>query len=260
MDGSLIKDGDEISKELNKYFLSVFSQKESDRELEPVQIFRGQEVEKLSDIVICREVISKEINRLQKTKSPGPDDIFQKILKECRELVEPIAMIFGKSLATEVVARLWSQANVVPIFKKGDKAESSNYCPTSLTSVVDKMLEAIIAGAIRKHLDEHKLIRQSKHDFSKGKSCLTNLLSFYRKVFETIDKGDKYDIVYLDFSKALDRVPRRRLLSKVKAHDIGGKILEWIRGWLTSRNRGYRLMGRNQNGAMSLVGFHRDQY
>ena len=144
-------------------------------------------------------------------------------------------MIFRKSLDTGVVPRLWRQSYVVPIFKKGDKAKSSNYCPISLTSVIGKMLEAIIARTIRKHLDEHKLIRHSQHGFSKGKSCLTNLLSFYRKVFETINKGNEFDIVYLDFSKAFDRVPHRRLLSKVKAHGIGGKILEWIRGWLTSR-------------------------
>ena len=113
-------------------------------------------------------------------------------------------MIFRKSLDTGVIPRLWRQANIVPIIKKGNKAENSNYCPISLTSVVGKMLEAIIVKAIRKHLDEHKLIRHSQHGFSKGKSCLTNLLSFYRKVFETIDKGDEYDIVYLDSSKAFD--------------------------------------------------------
>ena len=62
------------------------------------------------------------------------------------------------------------------------------------------MLEAIIPRAIRRHLDEQKLIRYSQHDFSKEKSCLTNLLSFYRKVFETIDKEVKYDIVYLDLN------------------------------------------------------------
>ena len=85
-------------------------------------------------------------------------------------------MIFRKSLDTGVVPRLWRQANVVPIFKKREKAESSNYRPISLTSVVGKMLEATIARAIRKHLYELK-----------GKSYLTNLLSFYRKVFETMD-------------------------------------------------------------------------
>ena len=108
-------------------------------------------------------------------------------------------------------------AALIPFFRKfslnhgWDKAESSNYRPINLTSVVSKMLEAIIARAIRKHLDEHKQIRHSQHSFSKGKSCLTNWLSFYRKVFETIDKGDEYDIVYLDFSIAFDRVPHRRL-------------------------------------------------
>ena len=91
---------------------------------------------------------------------------------------------------------------------------SSNYLPISLTSVVGKMLEAFIARAIRKHLDKHKLIRHSQHGFSKGKSCLTNLLSFYRKVFETLDSGDRYDIIFVDFSKAFfDRVPHRRLIS-----------------------------------------------
>ena len=63
-------------------------------------------------------------------------------------------MIFRKSLDTGVVPRLWRQANIVPIFKKGDKAESSYYGSISLTSVVGKMLEAIIVRAIRKHLDK----------------------------------------------------------------------------------------------------------
>ena len=153
-------------------------------------------------------------------------------------------MIFRKSLDTGVEPRLWRQANVVPIFKKGDKAESSNYRPISLTSVVDKMLEAIIARAFRKPLDEHKLIRHSQHRFNKGKSCLTNLLSSYRKVFDTIDKGNEYDIVHLDFSKAFDRVPHRTLLSTVKAHGIDGKVLEWIREWLTSRVQRIQINGK----------------
>ena len=245
MDGSLIDTGEEICKQLNNYFLTVFSSEETDRELVPEQIFQGQEAEELSDILISREIVSWEIDRLKKTKSPGPDDIFPRILKECREeLSEPIANIFRKSLDTGVVPRLWRQANVVPIFKKGDKAISSNYRPISLTSVVGKMLEALIAREIRRHLEEHQLVRYSQHGFSKGKSCLTNLLSFYRNVFETIDRGDKYDVVYLDFSKAFDKVPHRRLLSKVKAHGIGGKVLQWIRGWLTGREQRVQINGK----------------
>ena len=61
--------------------MSVFSKEESGRELEPEQIFRGQKVDKLSEIVISRKVVSKEIDRLRKTKSSGPDDIFPRILR-----------------------------------------------------------------------------------------------------------------------------------------------------------------------------------
>ena len=54
----------------------------------------------------------------------------------------------------------------------------------------------------------------SQPGFSKGKSCLTNLLSFYREVFEAADKDKNYDVVYLDFSKEFDRISHQRLLKK----------------------------------------------
>ena len=89
-------------------------------------------------------MVRKEIDKLKKTKSPGPNDIFLRILwnnNKCMEqLDEPTAKIFRNSLDTGIVPRLWRQAKVVPVFKKGDKAESSNYCSISLTSVVGKML------------------------------------------------------------------------------------------------------------------------
>ena len=65
--------------------MSVFSKEESGRKLEPVQIFKGQEVDKLSEIVISRKVVSKEIDRIKKTKSPGPDDIFRGFLRNVKK-------------------------------------------------------------------------------------------------------------------------------------------------------------------------------
>ena len=70
------------------------------------------------------------------------------------------------------------------------------------------------------------MINESQHCFTKGKSCLTNLLSFYSKVYEAANNRDSYDILYLDFSKAFDKVPHQRLLRKVRAHGIDGRILD----------------------------------
>ena len=61
-------------------------------------------------------------------------------------------------------------------------------------------------------------------------SCLTDLLSFYRNVYEAVDNYANYDIMYLDFSKAFDKVPHDKLLSKVRAHGIDGKVLRLDHG------------------------------
>ncbi|MCP5019012.1 MAG: hypothetical protein GY938_27595, partial [Ketobacter sp.] len=94
---------------------------------------------------------------------------------------------------TGEVPEAWKLANVVPIFKKGDRSISANYRPVSLTSTVGKLLESIIARNIREHLEKYNLIRDSQHGFRNGYSCLTNLLSFFSEVYEALDKDKVYD-------------------------------------------------------------------
>ena len=71
------------------------------------------------------------------------------------------------SVSTGEIPSLWRQANVVPIFKKGVRSDMSNYRPISLTSVIGKMLESIIAKRIWLHLESHNLISDSQHGFTK---------------------------------------------------------------------------------------------
>ena len=78
------------------------------------------------------------------------------------------------------------------------------------------------------HLKEFNLINSSQHGFVKNRSCLTNLLEFLEYVCNYIDKGLPVDVIYLDLRKAFDKVPHKRLMVKVKAHGIGGKIWGWI--------------------------------
>jgi len=73
----------------------------------------------------------------------------------------------------------WWKASITPIFKKGKKEDPGNYRLVSLTSIPGMMMEQLILEVIIKQVEEHKLIRSSQHGFSKGKSCLTNLIAFY---------------------------------------------------------------------------------
>jgi hypothetical protein len=159
------------------------------------------------------------------------------------DLAPVLAKIFNKSLETGEVPADWKEANVTLIFKKGSRATPENYRPVSLTSVSCKLLESIIKDRIMAHLKKHRLIRKSQHGFMPGRSCTTNLLAFFDKATAAIDRGVSFDAVFLDFAKAFDKVPRRRLLRKVRAHSITGQLWQWIRNWLTGRRQHVVLNG-----------------
>ena len=76
-------------------------------------------------------------------------------------------------------------------------------------------------------------IRPNQHGFMTGRSCLTNLISFYDKVIHLVDEA--VNVVYLDFSKAFDTVPHNVLVEKLAAHGLDGCTLCWVKHWLTGR-------------------------
>jgi hypothetical protein len=106
------------------------------------------------------------------------------------------------------------------------------------------IMESIIKDEIFEHLEKHNLIKDSQHGFTKGKSCLTNLLEFFEEITRVIDSGNPVDVIYLDFAKAFDKVPHERHLRKVHSHGITDKILAWIASWLRGRKQRVALNGR----------------
>ena len=132
---------------------------------------------------------------------------------------------------------IWKRANVSAIFKKGEKKKPSNYRPISLTSVPCKLMEKLVRDAIVNHMTEINLFSNAQHGFIKGKSCVTQLLEFMEEITQAIDNGDEVDIIYLDFCKAFDKVPHRRLLQKLYAYDIRGKVHSWVQEFLTDRKQ-----------------------
>ena len=127
---------------------------------------------------------------------------------------------------------------MTPIYKKGSKNIASNYRPISLTSQVGKVMEKLVKESIVAHLNKRNLIRESQHGFMEGKSCLTNLLSFLETATSYSDQGLPVD------SKAFDKVPHQRLITKLKAHGIGDTVANWVKGWLTDREQRVTIKGK----------------
>ena len=245
--GTFTKDEHEMSNILNTFFASVFTTEDTSNIPEPPAIQLSNN-KILNNISITENNVSNCMDKLKTNKSPGPDTIYPRVLKEAKnEMIKPLTTLFNTSLQSGTVPVDWKLANVTPIFKKGSKSLPSNYRPISLTSVVCKMLETLIRDKLVNHLEENKLIRDTQHGFRNKRSCLTNLLDFLHDVFNRYDESKAVDVIYLDFQKAFDKVPHKRLLVKLKAHGIDGEVLRWIENWLCNRRQRVVINGKSSN-------------
>lgn len=234
--GILLGSDEDIGRVLNRFFVSVFTRENTSHIPETEIRYNGDTP--LSEIELTLEEVRQKIIKLNKSKSPGPDGFLPRVVKEVGAEVAPhLLTIFKKTLELGRVPEDWKVANVTPIFKKGPRDNPGNYRPISLTSIVGKMLESIIADRMVDHLESHNLIMDSQHGFRHHRSCLTNLLDFFHNMLSVYDRTKGIDVLYLDFQKAFDKVPHIRLMAKVRALGITGKVAEWIECWLSNRKQ-----------------------
>ena len=242
--GDFTNDEEQICCILNTFFASVFTVEDL-RDIPSVPAVELHNNVVLSNISITESDVLKCIDKLKVNKSPGPDTISPRVLKEAKcELVKPLTLLFNTSMQSGSMPDDWKLANVTPIFKKGSKALPSNYRPISLTSVVCKMLETLIRDKLVSHLEENYLLKNTQHGFRNKRSCLTNLLDFSYDILNQYDESKAVDIIYLDFQKAFDKVPHKRLMVKLESHGIQGDVLRWIENWLNNRKQRVVINGK----------------
>ena len=245
VDGEPVCEEERIAQELNNYFSSIFQKPDSDPP--PLQPNKcpGSKCKMLR---FKPSKIKQIIRKLKPQSAPGPDGISPRFLQGMQEEISvTLSMLFEKSMEEGVVPSDWRTANVTPIFKKGSRGDPGNYRPVSLTSVPGKIMERIIKEEIVGHLERNRLLKSSQHGFTQGRSCTTNLLEFLEKATTILDNGESMDAIYLDFSKAFYMVPTARLLEKVRAHGVQGKVLKWLTAWLSNRTQRVVLKGKTSD-------------
>ncbi|GAB0207177.1 mitochondrial enolase superfamily member 1 [Grus japonensis] len=220
---------------LNAAFASVFTAKVAPEETQTLEV--GEKVLQKEDLPLVEEDwVREHLGKVDMHKSMGPDGMQPRGLRELADvIVRPLSIIFERSWRAGEVPEDQRKANVTPVFKKGKKEDPGNYRPVSLTSIPRKVMEQHILGVISKHVEEKVVIGSGQHGFSKGKSCLTNLIAFDDGMTSWVDEGRAVDVVYLDFSKAFDTISHNILVSKLRKCGLDEWTVRWVENWLNGR-------------------------
>ena len=138
---------------LNDFFVSISNVDDSNTQLPE---FTTKCDTSISDISISEQDVSDILKNLATNKACGADGISHRMLKGCSTTIsKPLCYLFNKSLTHTIFPSSWKVANVMPLFKKGDKAAPANYKPISLISCIGKVMEIIMFKHIYNHLHSH---------------------------------------------------------------------------------------------------------
>ena len=174
------------------------------------------------------------LTNLNNNKAHGPDGIPARLLTETSSQIAPsLCALFNKSLRCGVLPDDWKLANVVPVHKRGEKSYVENYRPISLLSLISKVLERCVFHNIQHHVFQQ--INPCQHGFVPRKSCVTQLIEVFEQIGRKLDNSKQIDVIYLDMSKAFDKVSHAQLMHRLHEFGFRGNLLNWFSSYLSNR-------------------------
>ena len=219
---------------LQEQYVSVFSDPTSDQIMHTA--IHDLTWDPITDFQFTQKDIIKAINQIAINSACGENDVPAIVLKSCKEeLSYPIWKIWRESLDTGFIPSIFKNQNITPIHKKSSRAEASNYRPISLTSHIIKTFERIFFQKLVEFIEKNQIIKSTQHAFTRGRSCLTQLISHVHDILQNLLRNNDTDAIYLDYAKAFDKVDHNLLLAKLYSYGIRGKLHNWLSSYLQKR-------------------------
>ena len=188
----------------------------------------------LEDIALTDDEVLSVFSNLNNNKAHGPDGIPARLLIETSSQIAPsLCSLFSKSLRCGVLPDDWKLANIVPVHKRDEKSYVQNYRPISLLPLTSKVLERCIFHHIKHHVFQK--INPIQHGFAPRKSCTTQLIEVFEQIGRKLDDGKQMDVIYLDMSKAFDKVSHAQLIRRLYDFGFRGNLLKWFTSYLSNR-------------------------
>ena len=239
VDNVLISEDTSMCNAFNDFFINEASLITNVRDEE---ILSSEVIEEppfsMNSFEITQNEILVILNHLKIDKAIGIDGISNRILKRCsNELAHPLCILFNKIMQHSCYPALWKKANVVPIHKKDNPKLVSNYRPISLLSSVSKVFERVIFNKIYNFCDLNAILTTKNSGFKKRDSTINQLIHLTHMIHKGLDDDQKVAMIFLDITKAFDKIWHYGLLHKLKRIGINGSLLKLIESYLKNRSQ-----------------------
>ena len=238
---TILSDPKNIAESFNNYFCNVGPQLNS---LLPANNFdfKTYLTTDYKNSFFCSETCDYELQEIIKdlkiSNSSNGDDISSKIIILCSNLIaKPLVHIFNLSVRQGIFPNMLKSSKVIPIFKKGDKTNMSNYRPISLTSPFSKVFEKLIHKRLTAYLDKYKILQEYQFGFRKLHSTSLAVIDIVSMIERELYSDNHVMGIFLDLQKAFDTVNIEILLSKLYIYGIRGHMFNWFSTFLKGRNQ-----------------------
>ena len=208
----------------------------------------------LDTVNFSTDDVSK-INNLDPNKAHGHDMLSTRMIKLCgNSKCKPLLLIFNDFITEEKFPSDWKKAHVVSVHKEGDKKCLKNYNPISIIPICSKIFERLIYNELFTFFIDNNFISANHLGFRPGDFCINQLMAITHEIYKSLN--DRLEVwgVFLDISKAFDKVWLEGLLLKLSLSCIAGNILKLLRDFLFSRKQRVALIGQNSHLKSSNAG------
>lgn len=221
---------------LAKYFASQSQKPDLPENFSIPEISLNDEDTSLRHIVLTEVEVYNVLRNLKTGKAAGPDNLNNELLKlVARSITPSVTWLFNRILEDGIYPDMWKQANISPVYKKGDRQSKNNYRPISLLSSTGKVLERLIFNKVYAFCTNNNLLTQKNSGYKKNDSTTNRLVCIVNQIYAHMDIKDDTCLVFLDQSKAFDRIHHESLKFKMGRLGIGGTLLKLLDNYLQNR-------------------------
>ena len=156
---------------------------------------------------VDEEEVFNAIKALKPKKSSGLDGVGQDFLRSIASVITvPLTLIINTSITSGVFPSPWKASKVVPVLKRGEPTEVSNYRPVSCLPAASKVLESVVEKQLRKYIEEKNILPYEQHGFRRGRSTVTTLALMVSQWSDNYEKGLNMGVLLYDLSAAFDTI------------------------------------------------------